>query len=656
MNQPVSALQGASPLLDLGTPAATGVAASPSGAGGEASFNLLIAKAATDQQVADGNSVPQDGEKLPSASAGEAEAGEASGGAVATPDAGMAAEDVTDGPDVGAVSGEVAGAVDVDGAGSQRARIDVTPEQIGEYRKADISVAVGSVLQQYRDSGAGQPPATVAGDGTVAAPVAATAGEAQLQQAGQASGRGVPSDAPVMTVAAVPQRGDADLAAQRQVPGGSSEQGGGQLNGDERVAAIAALARAGQQSSGQTSEQRLAEQRVATDKSAAAGGAGAPDLAAVTDAVPAQGPSGAPGRAVSQAAQQADTPSLSQIINQASVASAQSAAESERGAERAVPVAGQVRSASGDEAAVSVAPVARGVETQSSTELLAAVVPGVDGARPESGLPAASPVVIQAVADKLRDQVQSAVAGQDKAGVAEQRVLPAQPINRETAQVIGDGKSETPRAVLQPQESIGATRSELATGLSSRESAGGVADSVGGSRADAAAVEKSLSGFAESLAAAGKTTRAAAETQQMTMPAGVKPGMPAWNQAVNNRVMMLSSQNGRFAEIQLDPPELGSLQVKLQVKNEQVSVVFSTPHAVVKDALEQGMPRLKEMFEQQGMSLADSSVEDQGQERHSDGDDERGYGGSQLAGSEASESESPSAAVGDAVSLVDYYA
>ena len=165
--------------------------------------------------------------------------------------------------------------------------------------------------------------------------------------------------------------------------------------------------------------------------------------------------------------------------------------------------------------------------------------------------------------------------------------------------------------------------------------------------------EGSLTGFADSLAAASKSTRTAQESPQV-MPQGVKPGTPSWGQAVNDRVMLMASKNGQFAEIQLDPPELGSLQVKLHLKNDQVSVVFTTPHGSVRESLEQNMPRLREMFADQGFNLSESSVEDQsGQQR-----DESQSGSASFAGysnGSADEGQDESA-VTESLSLVDYYA
>ena len=161
-----------------------------------------------------------------------------------------------------------------------------------------------------------------------------------------------------------------------------------------------------------------------------------------------------------------------------------------------------------------------------------------------------------------------------------------------------------------------------------------------------------LTSFADSLAAAGKV-RSTAEPMQMVMPEGARPGMPAWSQAVNNRVMMMASQNGQFAEIQLDPPELGSLLVKLQVKNEQVSVVFTTPHGSVREAIEQSMPRLREMFAEQGLDLAESSVHDQDEGRQRGSEQDESFVGYQNNSAEESV---PEVMHQESLSLVDYYA
>lgn len=84
-----------------------------------------------------------------------------------------------------------------------------------------------------------------------------------------------------------------------------------------------------------------------------------------------------------------------------------------------------------------------------------------------------------------------------------------------------------------------------------------------------------------------------------------------WSGALHDRVMWLASQNVQAAEIHLDPPELGPLQVKITMNQDQAQVSFVSHHASVREALDQGAVRLRELFEQNGLDLANVDVSDQ---------------------------------------------
>lgn len=86
----------------------------------------------------------------------------------------------------------------------------------------------------------------------------------------------------------------------------------------------------------------------------------------------------------------------------------------------------------------------------------------------------------------------------------------------------------------------------------------------------------------------------------------------AWSEAVVDRVMWLSSQNLKSAEIQLDPAELGRLEVRIEMNKDQAAqVTFISTNANVRDQLEGQMQRLRDMFTQQGMGQLDVNVSDQ---------------------------------------------
>ena len=154
------------------------------------------------------------------------------------------------------------------------------------------------------------------------------------------------------------------------------------------------------------------------------------------------------------------------------------------------------------------------------------------------------------------------------------------------------------------------------------------------------------------------------------------PGQPlamqqgGWSEAVVDKVMWLSSQNLKSAEIQLDPAELGRLEVRVDISKDLTQVTFASPHAGVRDALEGQMQRLRDLFTQQGMNLLDVNVSDQslsrgwqgqGQNQGQDGEGQRrGDSASGLAHSEddkpSSVGEVRSTTLINARRLVDYYA
>ncbi len=88
----------------------------------------------------------------------------------------------------------------------------------------------------------------------------------------------------------------------------------------------------------------------------------------------------------------------------------------------------------------------------------------------------------------------------------------------------------------------------------------------------------------------------------------VPPQHPQWSQAVGERLHWMVGQQLQSAEIRLDPPELGSLDVKVMVNKDHATVHFVTHNPHVRDALEAATPRLREMFADAGLNLGDVNV------------------------------------------------
>ncbi|VEE63496.1 Flagellar hook-length control protein [Shewanella putrefaciens] len=86
---------------------------------------------------------------------------------------------------------------------------------------------------------------------------------------------------------------------------------------------------------------------------------------------------------------------------------------------------------------------------------------------------------------------------------------------------------------------------------------------------------------------------------------------------MKQQLVTMVSQGIQQAEIRLDPPELGHMLVKVQVHGDQTQVQFHVTQSQTRDVVEQAIPRLRELLQEQGMQLADSHVSqgDQGQRR-----------------------------------------
>ena len=81
-----------------------------------------------------------------------------------------------------------------------------------------------------------------------------------------------------------------------------------------------------------------------------------------------------------------------------------------------------------------------------------------------------------------------------------------------------------------------------------------------------------------------------------------------WGDALGQRLVWMSEAGIGRAEIRLNPPELGYIDVRVAVANDEARVAFNVQHGTTREALEAALPRLRELFAQQGIELADASV------------------------------------------------
>ncbi len=237
-----------------------------------------------------------------------------------------------------------------------------------------------------------------------------------------------------------------------------------------------------------------------------------------------------------------------------------------------------------------------------------------------------------------------------------------------TAAISGDGaQSFAGTLAVLAEQGVGEGEGSLKIGkldIDSLKDVDGLQDGSGESHSDNLAGRLS----ALSQAISQQTSASARSVLVPGQPLAMHQG--GWSEAVVDKVMWLSSQNLKSAEIQLDPAELGRLEVRVDISKDLTQVTFASPHAGVRDSLEGQMQRLRDLFTQQGMNLLDVNVSDQslsrgwqgqGQNQGQDGEGQRrGAAASGLAHSEddksSSVSEVRSTTSINARRLVDYYA
>ena len=79
-------------------------------------------------------------------------------------------------------------------------------------------------------------------------------------------------------------------------------------------------------------------------------------------------------------------------------------------------------------------------------------------------------------------------------------------------------------------------------------------------------------------------------------------------QQLSEKIRWMVNARNTMAEIRLDPPELGSMQVRVNVAGDAASVSFVVQSQQAKDALADAMPKLRDMLSEQGIELGDAQV------------------------------------------------
>ncbi|MDH5545447.1 MAG: flagellar hook-length control protein FliK [Gammaproteobacteria bacterium] len=128
----------------------------------------------------------------------------------------------------------------------------------------------------------------------------------------------------------------------------------------------------------------------------------------------------------------------------------------------------------------------------------------------------------------------------------------------------------------------------------------------------------------EKMSLIGGAERGAGSTNSAS--AGVRPlsatGTPSyvmntpleseeWGAVFSKRINFLVKNGVQTAELRLDPPEMGRVNIKIKMSQEHASIQFTAQHNNVREAIETAMPRLRDMLSESGLSLGNVDVSTQ---------------------------------------------
>ncbi|MDT3735039.1 MAG: flagellar hook-length control protein FliK [Denitratisoma sp.] len=109
-------------------------------------------------------------------------------------------------------------------------------------------------------------------------------------------------------------------------------------------------------------------------------------------------------------------------------------------------------------------------------------------------------------------------------------------------------------------------------------------------------------------AAAPSAHAAAADNTPAAVRVDTPVGSRGWDAEVGQKVVLLVNRLESRAELTLTPPQMGRVEVSISVSGDQTSAAFVSASPAAREALEQALPRLREILAEAGITLGQASV------------------------------------------------
>jgi flagellar hook-length control protein FliK len=83
---------------------------------------------------------------------------------------------------------------------------------------------------------------------------------------------------------------------------------------------------------------------------------------------------------------------------------------------------------------------------------------------------------------------------------------------------------------------------------------------------------------------------------------------PGWSEAFRHQVVWLVDRQLETAELHVNPPHLGPVEVVLKISDDGARIAFCSPHAAVREAIEASLPDLRSGLAERGLALGEALV------------------------------------------------
>ena len=83
---------------------------------------------------------------------------------------------------------------------------------------------------------------------------------------------------------------------------------------------------------------------------------------------------------------------------------------------------------------------------------------------------------------------------------------------------------------------------------------------------------------------------------------------PGWGHEFGEKLVWMAKNDQQSAQININPPQLGPIQIHLSLNGDQATATFASPFGEVRQAIESALPQLKEMLASSGIDLGQANV------------------------------------------------